>query len=63
MVTKLLMIVVLGIVVGVALGTIFSWAYPTIEIDFGLSLLFAIIGLLIVLVGDKLRREMKRDKK
>ncbi len=66
MVTKTLIIMLLGIVVGVALGTTFSWAHPTIEIDFGVALLFAAYGLSIVLAGDilwrKLWRAIKRDK-
>ncbi len=62
MVTKTLIIMLIGIVVGVALGTTFSRAYPTIEIDFGLTLVFAVYGLSIVLAGDILWRAIKRDK-
>ncbi len=61
MVTKAL-IIVLGIVVGVALGTVFSQVYPTIEIDGGLALLFGVTGLLIVLAGRALWRAIKGDK-
>ncbi len=66
MVTKTLIIMLLGIVVGVALGTTFSRAYPTIKIDFSLALVFAVYGLSIVLAGDTLWltlwRTIKRDK-
>ncbi len=62
MVTKALIIVLLGIVVGVALGTVFSQVYPTIEIDGSLALLFGVIGLLIVMAGRALWRAIKGDK-
>ncbi len=66
MVTKTLIIMLLGIVVGVALGTTFSRAYPTIKIEFGFALVFAVYGLSIVLAGDilwrALWRAIKQDK-
>ena len=54
--------VLLGLLVGVALGTMFSRAYPTIEIESGLALLFAVVGLLIVLAVRALWHAIKRDK-
>ncbi len=62
MVTKALIIVLLAIVVSVALGTMFSQVYPTIEIDGSLALLFGVTGLLIVLAGRALWGTIKRDK-
>lgn len=62
---KTLIIVCLTIVFGVALGTVFSKAYPTIEIDAGLALLAGVAGLLIalfiVLAGPPLWRALKGD--
>ena len=62
MATKALIIVLLAIVVGVALGTVFSQVYPTTEIDGRLALLFGVIGLLIALVGRALWRAIKGEK-
>lgn len=62
MVTKTLTIVLLGMVVAIALGTVFSQVYPTIKIDGSLALLLGITGLLIVLASRALWRAIKGDK-
>ncbi len=59
---KALIIAVLAIMVGVALGTLFSQVYPTIEIDGDLDLLFGVNGLFIVLGGHAVCGTIKRDK-
>ena len=61
-VAKTLTFVLLGIVVAIVLGTVFSQVYPTIKIDDSLVLLFAIAGLLIVLASRALWRAIKGDK-
>lgn len=45
---NLLLILISGIMVAVGIGTIFSLAYPKIEIDFSLAFLFILVGLLLV---------------
>jgi hypothetical protein len=38
-----------GVMVAVGLGTVFSFEFPTIPIDFNLALLFMLVGVLSVL--------------
>jgi hypothetical protein len=42
-------ILVSSILVAVGLGSVFSFVYPTVNIDFDLAFLFMVVGLLIVL--------------
>lgn len=54
---KLLRIVVIGFVIAITLGTLFSLLYPTVEIDFSLSLLFIVVGLFIALLIQRVKRK------
>gem|GEM_PF-5717586 len=57
---RLLAIVVGAIAVAVVLGVAFSILYPRIEIDAGLGLLFALVGLLCAVGVELLLRGMKK---
>jgi hypothetical protein len=43
------LILVSSILVAVGLGSVFSFVYPMVKIDFDLAFLFMLVGLLIVL--------------
>jgi len=57
-----LTILVSGFIVAVALGSLFSWAYPRVEIDLRLASLFALGGLAIVLAIRGVWRTIHRTK-
>jgi hypothetical protein len=47
---KALILLISGIMVAVGLGTVFSWIYPSIEINFNLAFFFMLVGWLLVSV-------------
>ena len=49
LIIKVLLLLESGIMVAVGLGTVFSRAYPSIDVTFNLIILFMLLGLLLVL--------------
>ena len=61
--TTLLAIFTTSVVSALALGTLFSFAYPTVGIDFGLVSLFILIGLTIALTVHGVCRLIRHKRK
>jgi hypothetical protein len=57
-----LMLLLSGVMVAVGLGTVFSFEYPTIPIDFNLALLFMLSGALTVLAVSWAWQTIRRKK-
>ncbi len=59
---RLSLVLVITAAVAVVLGTVFSYAYPRVEIGSGIVSLLVLVSLLLVLVGRSVLHGLRRKK-
>lgn len=60
---KLFVTTLFGIAMGIVLATMFHLIYPSVLLAHELYLLFAFLGLLLSVVGERLWRRVRGDRK